>query len=704
MTNRIYSTFAMALALAFPVAALADVTGTPTVSSGSDFNFDNGTGGSSGGDIKFTGTSITYVGSATGMSFGSGGMATYSALSDSTISSLGLLPGELNATAIKGSDLAAGEVFVVHTNGGNWAKVLVTSVSSSSLVLQYDAFGSSVSGGTATPGITAVLDAGSYTSTIAQGSVFVVKGTNLSPAGYTTTSFPLPPSSGGVSISIAPLFGDSATNAYIIYLYNQGGVNQLAAILPSSVAPGSYNLTVTNGGSTSGAFSITVVASKPGLITQDSTGNGLVVAQNYVSASELDVNRYTTGTASGVAISPAHPGQTLILYLTGMGPVAGGDNGPSAGYDFTKNGVTVQVYVAGVPITPFYAGRTPGSAGLDQIDVTLPNNVATGCNEALQVSENGTLSQATFISIAPAGAATCVLTGFTASQLQAYDTGASTSSGGFSLQTTAETIPGEGSFTTYSGQGSFTTVTGFELAALSGANVTPPTNCIVTQVQPNQVSSVAIGFGTALDAGAITVSGPSASNLSSTALTETSNTYNLSIGEQGLPPLAAGGYGNGSLPPGNYTLKGAGGKDVGAFTASVTLGPQFVISGGLPTSVTRSSGLTLNWTGGNSSDTVAIFGGSQLGSILNQTGASFICFTTAGKGSYTVPASILNQLPAITAAQITNGAGSGSLGVSVGTSATSGNGLFNAPLTAGGTISNATFTGSTFIDASVAFQ
>jgi hypothetical protein len=158
------------------------------------------------------------------------------------------------------------------------------------------------------------------------------------------------------------------------------------------------------------------------------------------------------------------------------------------------------------------------------------------------------------------------------------------------------------------------------------------------------------------------------------------------------------------LPPGNYTLKGAGGKDVGAFTASLTLGPQFVISGGLPTSVTRSSGLTLNWTGGNSSDTVVIFGGSQSGSLLNQTGASFICFTTAGKGSYTVPASILNQLPAITAAQITNGAGSGSLGVSVGTSATSGNGLFNAPLTAGGSITNATFTGSTFIDASVAFQ
>ena len=103
MTHRIYSTCAVVLALAFPVAALADVTGTPTISSGSDFSFDNGTSTSTGGDIKFTGTSITFVGSATGYDAGSGGTATYNAFSDSTISELGSLSGEFASSFIASS-------------------------------------------------------------------------------------------------------------------------------------------------------------------------------------------------------------------------------------------------------------------------------------------------------------------------------------------------------------------------------------------------------------------------------------------------------------------------------------------------------------------------------------------------------------------------------------------------------------------------
>jgi uncharacterized protein (TIGR03437 family) len=703
MTHRIYSTFAVALALAFPVAALADVQGTPTISSGSDYSFDTGTASSSGGDVKFTGTSITFVGSATGYDLGNGGATTYGALSDSTISSFGSAPGLLSQAAITGGSLAANEVFVVKTNGGNYAKVLIVSVSGSSLKIQYNAVGSTVTGGTATPGITAVLDAGSYTASIVPGSVFVVKGNNMSAAGpVVEPGFPLPTSSNGVSITFTPPFGGTAVQAYIVYLYNQGGVNQLAAILPSTVSPGTYNVTVTNGGSTSSAFSVQVVATKPGLITADSTGNGLVVAQNYISASELDVNRFTTGSFGGFTISPAHPGQTLIIYLTGMGAVSGGDNTASAGYDFTQHGVTVQVFVGGMAITPFYAGRTPGSAGLDQIDVTLPNNVPTGCTEEFHIVENGNLSQSTFLSVAPAGAAACVQPGFTTSQLQNFDTGTITYSGGFTLGTFSGVEPGFGNVTTYSGSGGFTKFTGFELAGIppsSTANL--PTGCVVTQIMPYQGSTTATGVGSALDAGAVTLSGPGGSNLSSTPFIETSDVYTLSIGEQGLPSIAAGSYGNGVIVAGNYTLKGAGGQDVGAFTGNVTLGAPFNVTGGVPTVVNRSAGLTLNWTGGNSSDLVLISGEAAIGTNPNQTGAAFICYTTAGKGTYTVTSSTLNQLPAVTAAQNSAQTGVGYLSVLV---ITAPGGSFNAPLTAGGTISNAGFTATTTLAGTAAYQ
>src|SRR5581483_9095329 len=103
--------------------------------------------------------------------------------------------------------------------------------------------------------------------------------------------------------------------------------------------------TVTSNGVTSANFAATVVQRKAGIITQDGSGTGLAVAQNFISTTQLDVDRFTTGSVSGVSISPAKPGQVLILWATGLGPVAGGDNTASPGFDFAANGVDVQVIV-----------------------------------------------------------------------------------------------------------------------------------------------------------------------------------------------------------------------------------------------------------------------------------------------------------------------------------------------------------------------
>src|SRR6185369_5193156 len=160
-------------------------------------------------------------------------------------------------------------------------------------------------------------------------------------------------------------------------------------------------------------FSVTVVQRKIGLITQDSTGSGLAVVQNFISATQLDVDRFTTGSISGITISPAKPGQVLIAWATGMGPVSGGDNVSSPGFNFAANGVNVQVIVGGVSITPAYAVRAPGLAGADQINFALPANTPTGCTVPFQISATWTeadrmvsvLSNTPFIAIAPDSAA-----------------------------------------------------------------------------------------------------------------------------------------------------------------------------------------------------------------------------------------------------------------------------------------------------------
>ena len=271
-------------------------------------------------------------------------------------------------------------------------------------------------------------DAGSYTAGIAEGSIFVVKGTNLSPSGLgsgglLSFGFPLPANSNGVSINFTPTSGGSATSAYLIYLYNASGTSQLAAILPSSITPGNYNVTVTSGGVSSAPLAVSVVKSKPAMFTLDQAGDGLAIVQNYVSASETDEDLYVTGVLNQQTVSPAYPGQTLIAWATGLGPITSGDNTAAPVLNVAGSS-NVQVIVGGVAITPTFAGRAPGLAGEDQVDFVLPANVPTGCAVSFQISANGVASAATYIAIAPnSTAGACVQSGFTTSQLQTIQNG-----------------------------------------------------------------------------------------------------------------------------------------------------------------------------------------------------------------------------------------------------------------------------------------
>jgi len=564
--------------------------------------------------------------------------------------------------------------------------------------------GSGGPAGPPAPSITAVLDAGSYTRNIAQGSIFVVKGTNMSGSGFTQPGFPLPATLGGVKITFTPTTGGAGTDAYVVYLFNQNGVNQLAAVLPSTVAAGNYNVTVTFNGTASAPFAATVVARKLGLITADSSGTGMAVIQNFVSQSQVDIGRFTTFSASGFTFSPSKPGQILIAWATGMGAVTGGDNTASPGFDFTKNGVDVKVIVGGITIAPLYAGRAPGLAGADQINFQLPANVPTGCIVSFQVSVNGVLSNPSFIAIAPdANSSSCVQPGFTTAQLQQFDNGASRTIGAFSLSQFAIAVPQLGSAKIDSASGAFIRYTGFQLAALSQyqAQVTSSGSCVVTHFASSSASqAVSAGTIAGLDAGAVTLNGPSGSGLTNQAFTQDPDTssYSITLGTEGLP--IPGGL-NAKLIAGQYTIAGAGGKDVGKFNTSLTLGPPLTLLGALPNTVTESAGLTLNWTGGNASDLVEIAGSSSTitgtGTNLSSDSWTFICTTNAGAQTFTVPASILSQLPKVSATTTTGG---GFLEFASVVSPTT----FTAPLTAGGSIDSGTFLSLVGFGATVSFQ
>ena len=538
-------------------------------------------------------------------------------------------------------------------------------------------------GGTTTPAITLVGDAAAYSSNIAPGEIIIVKGQNLSPSGFTEFSFPLPTTSpDGAFITFTPTAGGSGTNLYLLYEYNQSGTNQLAAVVPSSVATGSYNVTVTAGGNTSAPASITVVKSQPEIFTQDSSGSGLAVVQNYVSSSELDINRFTTNVINGVHVSAAYPGQTLIGWATGFGAGPGSDNVASSGYNFDTNGHTVVAIVGGMQLPTSYGGRAPGLTGVDQFNFTLPSNIQTGCAVPLQVSVDGVVSEQTFIAIATSASANaCEQPGFSSSQLDNLSSGGAYTAGNWSIDQFTETQPAVGTVTLAVANGSFTQYSGFHVDVIPPSFASLPTNgaCFVTRGTANgstgQVTSLS---ATTLDAGAATLNGPSGSNISNAMFRETNNYYSLNIGETGLP--AGTGFGNGKLVAGTYTISAAGGKDVNAFQASTTIGTPLTLTSSLPSTVTESQGLTISWQPGSTpTDLVLIVGSSA---ISSQNAVQFECITTAGQNTFTVGPSILEQLPPTT---------SGTLVVLSTPAPTSGSGQFTATLKSGGSF-NAFFT------------
>ena len=500
----------------------------------------------------------------------------------------------------------------------------------------------------AAPAITAVLDAAAYTPDVAQGSVFVVKGTGLCPAGTVYGVIPLSQAPlNGVKITFTAASGGTPTDAYMVYTYGAGAANQLAAILPSTLPAGDYNVTVTNTGGTSPAFKATVVAHKFGIITVNGSGAGRAVVQNYISPAQYDLGRYTTGTLAGFTYSPAHPGQIIVIWGTGMGPIGSPDNVVPGAIDL-RGSLDIQVVIGGVAYKPdLYAGRAPSLPGADEIVMALPANVATGCLLSLQVSVNGQLSNPTLVSIAQGSDATCTTPGLTTEQLSRLDQGGKFNVGTISLSGSVDTHTNNQQRTTVSrldeASAVFVSLSADGLTpATIGQSTTPPANgcTVVRQILSPAIPTANLPAFTLLGAGQLSLSGP---NVNKTAI----STITLLGGNVAGVTATNGAV----LAGGTYTVTGAGGKDVGPFQASIQMVQPLLVTGGVSTEIDRTRPLAITWTGGGTSQ-VTINGGSTT-QAPGSTAANrlidsgqFECITTADKGGFTVPVSVLQQLPA----------------------------------------------------------
>jgi uncharacterized protein (TIGR03437 family) len=218
------------------------------------------------------------------------------------------------------------------------------------------------------PSISGVVSASAFGafSSVAPGSWVEIYGTALAPGtqGWTGADFTgnnAPTMLNGVSVSIG---GQAAFVDYI-------SATQVNAQLPSNIATGGpLQLTVTNANGASAPANVTVNPTEPGLLAPASFkigGNQYVVAQHSDGSYVLPV-----GAITGVASSPAKPGETIVIYGVGFGSVVPNILAGEIATVTNQLSASLQILFGKTAAKLPYSGLAPNFVGLYQFNVTVP--------------------------------------------------------------------------------------------------------------------------------------------------------------------------------------------------------------------------------------------------------------------------------------------------------------------------------------------
>ena len=194
---------------------------------------------------------------------------------------------------------------------------------------------------------------------------------------YVANTTPLPTVLGGIRVTI------NGVDAALIFTSN----SQVNFIVPGSTASGIATIVVTNSDNTTKTGQILIVSAAPGIFTTTSDGQGVAVAQttndgvNYINIANPN------GTARDVDAGTRAQPNVLVLYVTGV-------RHAQAANPNDTNGVAeaVTITIQGVPSQVLYAGQQGGFAGLDQINVIIPPELAGLGSVKIKITVNSRTS------------------------------------------------------------------------------------------------------------------------------------------------------------------------------------------------------------------------------------------------------------------------------------------------------------------------
>ncbi len=205
-------------------------------------------------------------------------------------------------------------------------------------------------GNTSIPSAFSVVGSANFSpGALAPGELVSLFGANLSGDSSQASNLPLSDLLGGVEVTVGGL------PAPLIYV----SPGQINFQIPFEATPGTAAIVVNSGYARAASYRATVAASAPQIFTHDANR---AIVQNP----DLSLNDPS---------HPAHPGDVLTVYATGEGqvtpPVETGAPAPSS--PLAKATLPVAATIGSLDAGVAFAGLTPGTVGLFQVNVVVPS-------------------------------------------------------------------------------------------------------------------------------------------------------------------------------------------------------------------------------------------------------------------------------------------------------------------------------------------
>lgn len=229
--------------------------------------------------------------------------------------------------------------------------------------------GQNCAGGTPSFTAAGVVNAASFASGgVVPGEIATIFGSNLTTStGINLTStLPLAASFLNVSVTV------NGTAAALFAVDNVNGQAQINFQVPWETK-GTASIEVTDGTATSSPVSVPVLAAQPAIFNYSVGGKtfGAILHANFQLADTAN---------------PAKPGETVLIYCTGLGEVESSPADGAAGNGQSTLATPI-VTIGGSPAVVSFSGLAPGFVGLYQVNAEVPTAAAAGnANVSMTIS------------------------------------------------------------------------------------------------------------------------------------------------------------------------------------------------------------------------------------------------------------------------------------------------------------------------------